>query len=141
MYREDGSADRSVLVASLNGRVFGFDAVTGERRWEHRVGGVHVELLVEEDRVFAAAADRRLHCFHYPTGEPAWEVKLPMVYVSRPTMLREADRLYVAIGGELACVDLEGNLLWHDPMKGFGIASMALGLPGKTRQSDSTGSR
>ena len=57
MYREDGSADRSVLVASLNGRVFGFDAVTGERRWEHRVGGVHVELLVEEDRVFAAAAD------------------------------------------------------------------------------------
>ncbi len=136
MYREAGS-NRSVLVVALNGRLVGFDAQTGERHFEHILGIGIVEILVEAERIFAIAPGRKLYAFSYPAGEPLWQSPLPTTFVSRPTLLREADRLYVSLGGELVCVNAEdGTVLWHDGMRGMGTGSAALGFPRSVRQAD-----
>jgi outer membrane protein assembly factor BamB len=152
-YRTSAAEDRSVLVAGLKGRIFGIDARSGERLWEHAIvgeGGLfgasvaagEVEILVEGDRIFAKASGPTLALFEYPSGRLLGQLQVPGSYHGRSTMLLENGLLFVASGGEITCVRADdGAVLWHDPMSGKGIGSVALAFPGKVRQADDAGSR
>ena len=55
------------------------------------------------------------------TGEIAWEWKSPQGsgYVS---IFLDGDRLIAAVNGYVYCLDpLFGQVVWHNPMKGFGF--------------------
>ncbi len=136
MYRANADEDRSVVVFGLNGRIIALDVSTGSRKFEHQVGRGEVELLIEDERIYAVTADRRLYCFTYPSGRALGSTKLPGTYASRPTMLMDSGRLFICSGGEVVCTNLDGGVLWHDPMTGKGLGSMSIGLPGVTRQAD-----
>ena len=144
-YRRNAAEDRSLLVAAFAGRVFGIDARTGERRWEHRIGGAlaggEIELLVEGDRIFAKGSGPTLALLEYPTGRLVGQLELPGTYHGRSTMLLEGGLLFVASRGEITCVRAaDAAVVWHDPMKGKGIGSVALAFPGRMRQADDPGS-
>jgi outer membrane protein assembly factor BamB len=63
----------------------------------------------------AAALDRE-------TGTIVWcNKKMRGGYV---TLLLDQDRLIVSTNGYLYCLDpLSGEILWHNPMKGFGLGT------------------
>jgi hypothetical protein len=61
---------------------------------------------------------------------------IPAQYGGRGTLLVDGHQLFTGVCGEIVCFDWNGALLWHDPLKGRGIAPMSLGLPGNVRQAD-----
>lgn len=138
MYRESADEDRSVAVFGLNGRVFGIDAASGRRLFEHQVGSGDIELEVGHGRVFAHPHGAELFVFEYPSGRQIGHTRLPGDWPGRATMLLYDQRLFVCTGGEVTCVNLDGQVLWHDPMKGKGVGSVAIAFPGTRRVVDST---
>ncbi|NOY92216.1 MAG: PQQ-binding-like beta-propeller repeat protein [Deltaproteobacteria bacterium] len=139
MYRENAQEDRSVLVVSLNGRVVGFDASSGERRWQYDNGDRQPgpDVLVHAGRVYVLAMTKGLTVLDYLTGEQQAKTDALGTYGgARPTMLVEGERLFVTAGAEVFCFDLVANLLWHDRMKGMGISSVTLAFPDSIRHAD-----
>ena len=60
------------------------------------------------------------------TGQQAWATRLKgMDFVN---VVLEGDRVLATAWGEIFCLDaLEGQVLWHNPLKGYGrgLATMA----------------
>jgi outer membrane protein assembly factor BamB len=59
---------------------------------------------------------------HRDSGEIVWSnEKLHSGYV---TLLLDGDRLIASTSGYIYCLDpLTGKILWHNPMKGYGVAA------------------
>ena len=143
MYREDEQEERTVLVVGLNGRVIGMQRRSGQILWEHQLGewvSGAVEVFLLRGRVYAVGS-QHLVLIDYATGQKLREVKLPGTFHGRSVVLVDGDQLFVGTNGEVASYDLDGNLLWHDPLKGRGIGAVGLAFPGNARQADSIGSR
>lgn len=53
------------------------------------------------------------------TGEPVWEKRLKGYdFVN---VVLDGGRLFATSAGEISCLDpLTGDVLWHNPLKGFG---------------------
>ena len=62
-----------------------------------------------------------------PGGEIAWSTRLRKGSSLVPILV-EGNRLYAVSGGELSCLDASsGKLVWHNPLRGFGMGFAALG--------------
>ncbi len=131
------SEDRSVLVVAFNRRVVGFEARTGQIRWETEIDTVFgpIELAIEPPHVYACDA-KHVFCLDYATGRVVGQVRLPAKYVDRPSMVVDGGLIFIAGAGEVMCLDTRGRTVWHDPLEGRGAGRMALGLPGNVRQAD-----
>ncbi len=59
------------------------------------------------------------------TGQQAWATSLKgMDFVN---VLVENDKIFATCRGEIFCLDpLSGELLWHNPLKGFGLGLATL---------------
>ena len=142
MYRDTAAEDRSVVVVAFGGRLFGLSVEDGAVLWEH--GGLGygvVEVLVERDRIFVSADGRHMHCFTYPEGRRVGRIRLPGSYTGRPTMLLQDGRLFVGRGGQITCLNKDGQILWHDSMTGKGLGSVSIAFPGNVRHGDDVGSQ
>jgi hypothetical protein len=143
MYRDDAAEDRSILVVGLNGRVLGMQRRTGQILWEHQlqewVSG-EIEILIHRGRVYALG-QHLLLLIDYATGTKLRETRLPGTFRGRSVLLLDGDQLFIGTGGEVSCFDLDGNALWHDPLKGRGVGAVGLAFPGNARQADTAGSR
>ena len=130
-YRESGPPP--VVVMTVGGKVLGVDASSGELRWEHDLeGSSATSLQVTMSRVYVCSLTT-LVCLDYPSGAVRWKEKLG----GRATLILEGGRLYVATTyGELDCYSLDGLRLWHNPLKGKGRGSVAVGVPGNVTQAD-----
>lgn len=54
-------------------------------------------------------------------GEVAWSVKLRRGSTLVPLVL-DGEHLYAVSGGEVSCLEAaSGALLWHNPLKGYGM--------------------
>ena len=64
------------------------------------------------------------------TGETAWSAELRRGSSFVPIVV-DGDRVLAASGGEVTCLDAAtGALLWHNPLKGFGMGyAMLAGAP------------
>lgn len=127
-----------VVVLAFGGRVIGMHAHTGERLWEHvtarRAGALRI--ATEAGRVFVLSGE--LSCLDQVSGELVWKVSLPMTIGPTPSLLPYASTVVVADMGEAACFAMEdGNQLWHDGFPGFGVANVAIAVPGANVQIDS----
>jgi outer membrane protein assembly factor BamB len=64
------------------------------------------------------------------SGTVAWSVELHRGSSFVPIVV-EGSRVFAASGGEVTCLDAQtGALLWHNPLKGFGMGyAMIAGAP------------
>jgi outer membrane protein assembly factor BamB len=135
-YREGEPAP--VIIAAFGGRVLGLDPGTGEVRWEQLIEttGYACSLLVTNSTIYTCGV-KKLVCLDYPTGAVRWTADMPR---GRGTLLLEGGRLFVATSsGEIDCFSLDGQRLWHNPLKGKGNGAVALGTPGNVMQADDRG--
>lgn len=51
-------------------------------------------------------------------------------------MLIDGDQIFVTHAGEVTAFGLNGEVRWHNPLKGRGSGAIALGFPGHLRQVD-----
>lgn len=137
-YREPGVDNPLLLLVALNGRMLALHRETGVIAWEQvlgRMGGT-VELASIGELVFAVTAQGMLHRIDYQSGELLSSKQLPGTYRGRATMVVDGGMLYVAAGGEITCVDRDGEVRWFNGLKGKGVGATALGFPGNLRQAD-----
>jgi outer membrane protein assembly factor BamB len=136
MYRDAEETERSILVLGIHGVLIGLDRTNGTQRWEVRLGeyGV-VEIAIRRGVVYASAG-RQLHRIVYLTGEVLGVTDTPIEIGTRPTISIDRDSIFLATGGEIVCLDLDGRVLWHNRLKGRGYGTIALGFPGNVRQGD-----
>jgi outer membrane protein assembly factor BamB len=131
------SSATPILVAALNGSVFGIDASTGETVWSNPLDGAGfgvVEIAIERDVVLACPTSSFVFCLDYATGELRWRSATSGLH-GRATLLVDGDRVVVAKGGGLDGFQLAtGERLWN--VKNLGTGSVALGVPGRVRQAD-----
>jgi outer membrane protein assembly factor BamB len=133
-FREE--APTPVVVLAIDSRVLGIDPGTGEVRWDYSPGGLAsaaTALLVTPNHVFAAS-NKRLVCLDYPTGDLRWQADIP---AGRAVLLLDGGRLFVSTSsGQADCFSIDGQHLWQNKLKGKGIGSVAIGLPGSVMQAD-----
>jgi len=68
--------------------------------------------------------------FDRKNGQEVWRTPLPAKYKSSASfvnVVRDADGLFATCGGEVFALDpRNGNLLWHDLLKGLGTGLVTL---------------
>jgi len=124
------AADGMVVARTVDGRLFGLDAATGQRKWEHQTSLPALLLRAQPSVIFArklvlaGLAGGRLLALDLATGTPVWET-----VVAQPKGNNELERISdiaavpvlvgndqvcaVAYQGRIACVDLnKGALVW-----------------------------
>lgn len=129
--------DRSILVAALDGHVYGLDRTTGEVRWHNGLPGGGTDeifLAIGYGVVVVSAHRSRLFCLDYLTGETRWEHTTQTA--GRATIVVEPDQIVCAKGGYVDCFSPDGKLLWQQPLRGAGQGRIALGYPGNVAQAD-----
>lgn len=136
MYRNNAIEDRSLLIVALNGHIIALDANSGKKRWRYGLGGIGIEVLVHAGRVYALGSQKFFTVLDYATGREVRKHAALATWNGRPTMLLDQQRIFIGCGGEVFCFDLDGELLWHDPMAGRGVGSLALAMPDNARQAD-----
>ncbi len=135
MYRTDAAPDRTLLICAVWGGVYALERSTGKLRWEAKVAGATVEILIDAG-VVVVATSSHLAFIDYATGAVHASIVQQGTIDGRSTMVLDSGHIYVARQGEVACYTLRGESVWLQPFKGKGRSSVALGLPGNVRQGD-----
>ena len=139
-YREPGGGP-PIVVLAFGGRVIAVHAHHGKRLWEHNTGkgGYCDRISISGTRVYALCKSV-LVCLDYETGREHWTVVVPAA-VEGPsaTLLAHGGSVVAAGAGEAAAYSADGELLWHDGFKGYGMSSVAIAVPGASAQVDRTG--
>jgi outer membrane protein assembly factor BamB len=135
--------DRSILVVTLNGKVFGVDRQTGALRWKQATsqwggGRGEVFLAMAHGLVIASSYEDVIVSLDYATGAIKWSARTQNP--GRATILIERDVIICAKAGYLDCFSHGGKKLWTQPLTGFGEGRVALGFPGNVAQADAEGS-
>ncbi|MDB4933209.1 MAG: hypothetical protein JWP87_181 [Labilithrix sp.] len=118
----------SVLVAGIGPHLVGAAADTGKLLWKATIGSTKdkdvLRIALDEENVIAARGNE-LWCLHQRSGKIEWKVQSP---IGATTVLTDGGRIYVAYGGEVACFNREGQLLWHELLHGAeGAVTLAAG--------------
>lgn len=136
MYRADGQKAKNLVVV-LGGRVAGINPLTGVVIWHHEFKSSRMRIEIYRDIIYIFASDaHKVIGLKYPTGEKLFETKIPGNYYSSPTMMIEGQRIYVAVGGELFALTLEGDLLWANEFPGWGTGVMSIANSTKIQSGD-----
>jgi len=126
--------ERSVVVATVAGKLVGLDAQTGTIAWEHAIEPGTPQLVIQRGLVLAAVG-QSLYCCEYRTGRPIWRAILSAPS-ARVTMVVEPDRVYAFGGGVVDAFDHDGRRVWSRPILPGATASGAIGLPDNVSQAD-----
>ena len=124
------AADGVVVARTVDGRLFGLDAATGKRIWEHQTTLPPLLLRAQPSVTFtrklvlAGLAGGRLLALDLATGVPAWETVVAQPkgdneleritdVAAVPLLVGEDQACAVAYQGRVACVDVsKGALIW-----------------------------
>ena len=126
-----------VLVVAFGDRLFGMRREDGAVLFEHEVP-FNPDVEVVGNRIIVCGGGCAVCCFEYPSGRPLGRAEVEMSQSYRPTMLIEGDRIFIGASGQVACLDLDGRVLWTEKFKGKGMSPVAFAMPGVARQADHT---
>lgn len=136
MYRADGQKLDNLVVV-LGGRVAGINPLTGVVVWQHQFKSSRMRIEIYRETIYVLVSDaHKVVGLKYPTGEKLFETELPGTYYSSPTMFIERQRVYVAVGGELSALTLDGELLWANEFPGWGTGAMTIANATQLRSGD-----
>jgi outer membrane protein assembly factor BamB len=142
-YRENASPpepDRSIVVVALDGAVYGLARDTGEVVWSNNLpGGSYKEVFIAIGYgvVVASAVGNKIFCLDYLTGATRWEHETTSS--GRASIIIEPDCIVCVKRGYVDCFAPDGSVRWQQGMKGAGMGSAAIGLPGNVAQGDDVG--
>lgn len=139
-----GTADGTVVVRTVDGRVYGLDPQSGERRWGFDRTEPALTLrgmsapLIDGSRVLVGLDNGRLVSLKLSDGTPAWEQP-----ISVPSARNELDRIIdidadllmgsdglfvVTYGSDLAAIDpSNGQAYWRRTVKSYSGMAYAAG--------------
>lgn len=111
--RPDFHPGRALLVvAARNGRLYGVDGRSGERRWMAELGPPLTGVAIGADRALVTAVDRSLFAVDLASGNRLWRRALPLTPGAAPAV--SGDSLWVAglDGRVMAMTAAQGDPLW-----------------------------
>lgn len=126
--------DRSVVVATVAGKLVGLDARSGAVTWEHAIDAGTPQLCIGRGLVLAAVG-QSLYCCDYRTGRPLWRAALSAAS-ARVTMVLDGEAIFALGAGVVDAFDPSGRHLWSRAILPGAAASGAVGLPGNVSQAD-----
>jgi outer membrane protein assembly factor BamB len=126
VFREP-SVERSILFAATGHQVVAADALTGKILWRRSIGSKKETALTRigllgGDHV-VAAREHDLLCLDQASGAIVWQTESPIA--ANALVVSPSRRILAARGGEIACFDEKGSLLWHEVLGGEGPVSLA----------------
>ena len=68
------------------------------------------------------------------SGQQAWVTKrVTKIGSDFVNVTMQDERLYAAAGGEVFCLDpFTGELLWHNPLRGYGVGLVTMAFAGNS---------
>ena len=102
-----------LLLMAGAGWVQALNANTGEQAWVCSLDAPKPQtpsVAVSGDHVIVATSGQ-LYCVDYTTGAKKWQ-RPCLAATSRPTLLVEGDRIYLAGTSRTECFDTNGKQLW-----------------------------
>lgn len=114
------------------------ERTSGKKVWEHALPSAllsRCQTVVRESTVYVAAHSGHLLLLDYATGKERACTTFKGSGQA-PALLLDQEELFVVMGGEVTAFDLEGEVLWHEPLKGRGNGVASLAFPGNDRQAD-----
>jgi len=132
------STPSSFLIVTIGGFVVALNRASGERVWEHALPSSlmsRCQTVVHESTVYAAAQSGHLLLLDYATGKQRACTTFKGSGQA-PALLLDHETVFVIMGGEVTAFNLEGKILWHEPLKGKGNGAASLAFPGNDRQPD-----
>jgi outer membrane protein assembly factor BamB len=116
-----------VYIGSDDGKLYAFDAITGQQHWAALTGGrVYSSPAVDNGIVYVGSADSKLYAFDAITGNLRWSAHTGNQIYSSPTVVNgivyvgSFDTKLYAFGATT------GNLLWSTPTDSYIISSPAV---------------
>ncbi|MFO8140489.1 MAG: outer membrane protein assembly factor BamB [Marinobacter sp.] len=133
-----------VVAQTTDGRVIGFDASNGERRWQYDgqvpvlsmrtaaaplVGGDVVIASFANGRVIALTADAGQPVWQYEVGQPQGRTELErLVDIGGQPLVLDSAIMVAGYQGKLALVDIRsGQEIWSRPASSFYSPSIGAG--------------
>ena len=120
------SEGKVVAVGSENGRVYAYDAATGEEVWQFTTGGkVWSTPIIRDGTVYFGSHDKNIYAVSLATGEQKWAYRTGGSVVGRPLLFRSLvivgsfDRKLYAIeasSGVKRWSVSGGNWFWAGPV-------------------------
>lgn len=116
-----------VIFGSDAGIMWCVQKDTGRIEWQFSIQdrtkkGIICSPIIHEGRLYFGGYDGFLRCLDPKTGKEIWGKKLCDWIGSSPVIT--TDRIYIGLeyrtkgkGGCIACLDLDGNFIWHKPVE------------------------
>src|SRR5262245_55640673 len=90
------------------------------------------KVMKTEDLIFVGIGGRVLALYRN-SGQQAWMTKVGSDFVN---VVMQDEKLYAAAGGEIFCLNpFTGELLWHNPLKGYGVGLVTMAFAGNSSAS------
>lgn len=137
---------RSILIAAYSGALIGIDRYTGETKWKCVLPNAieAVDFVTHGNHIYAAVYPGKVYCLDYFTGDIVWTTQFTnkeSYEYHRPAILVDEAELFVMNWhGEIACLDLDGKVIWTHRQENTPSAP-AFGLPGNVKTPNSRGNR
>lgn len=117
----------ALVFATFGLAVHALDAASGAVVWSnnqcHKAAGGAI--IHRRDRVFIAGRGEA-HALDAHTGRVLWSRELKVM--GRCGLILDDDRLYIGGHGVVACVHVDGALLWQNEFKGLGLGNLAFAV-------------
>lgn len=124
-------ADGVLYVSSQNGRLYAFDAETGQENWSAAVGQLPGSIAIAGDLIYVNDLNQTTNAFHRKTGARLWSVPIEGSGWGAPLVVDETV-FVVSERGAYAFEALTGSTIWKvesGEHKGFiGSPSYADGI-------------
>jgi hypothetical protein len=93
-------------------------------------GLLGIEIMNPSD-ILLLGLNKHVTAFHRANGTVLWKTKLPDSSAGAfVTVISDSQRVYACCMGAITCLDLfSGEVLWADPLRGYGYGISGLCLP------------
>ena len=124
-YRQPPTAP--LLFVTFGEVLHALESESGELRWTNRdVGKAAGGALIHHGSRLYLAGWGWARCADVATGKTIWSCDTGVP--GRCGMILQDDRLFIGGSGEVACVSIDGALLWRNGFPGQGAGDLALAI-------------
>lgn len=121
-------ADGKVYIGNRAGKVYCFDAYTGEKLWEYQTNGwVDSSPYVYQGIVYVGSRDGKLYAIDASTPVVKWTYDAEGMICSSPIVFE--NYIYFAVGypkKKIVCLTLGGQYKWSFPVDQYAYSSPAV---------------
>jgi len=132
----EAESGREIVVAAMNGTVFGVDVSTGAEAWRHHLGRHSLVRLAVAGSCVYALGRGTLAFIEIATGRLLGQIATEMKL--HATLLVVGERIFIGDNlGDIECYSArDGRRLWRSQLETVGATDVALAFAGQVAQAD-----